>query len=470
MKNKVLKAGGISVFSTILIKGINYFTLPIFIRIMPKDDYGNYSSFLSYISIFSVFLSFGIHGLQKAVKTDLKDELNSFISFSFLFCGGISIVFFGIIAAFVFDLYFSIIVTTASYIQLIINIYSCKLSVHFEYKKNFIISVFHSIGVISLSLLLIQISFFQNTYLDRVYSLIFIDGIIAIIISCYIFLHADWNCIKNNFIKYLKYIIKLGAPLVLYLISNSLLMQFDQIMILSFCGAESVANYSFAHTFHVILLTLYCSVEPTYSAWKLQTIEKEENLKSKTISSLLFCLLVFFGIGIMTFAPELVLIIGGEKYEDSSSLIIPFVMTVFLICLYGFYTEIEYYKRETKLMALPTIFVAVLNVILNRVFIPIYGYKIAAYTTVFSYFILVMIHLFISKKLFDTKKVYDEWIIWLITVFSIIIAIFDYLCRNMLMFRILSLIFFFCIIVLILCCKYKKIISSYLPFKEKSRI
>ena len=81
MKNKVLKAGGISVFSTILIKGINYFTLPIFIRIMPKDDYGNYSSFLSYISIFSVFLSFGIHGLQKAVKTDLKDELNSFISF-----------------------------------------------------------------------------------------------------------------------------------------------------------------------------------------------------------------------------------------------------------------------------------------------------------------------------------------------------------------------------------------------------
>ena len=468
MKNKVLKAGSINVFSTILIKGINYLTLPIFIRIMPKEDFGNYSSFLSYIGIFSVFLSFGIHGLQKAAKTDLKDNLNSFISFSFLFCGVITIIFFVIISAFVFDLYFSIIVTVASYIQLIISICSCKLSVHFEYKESFAISVFHSIGVISLSLLLIQISFFQNTYLDRVYSLMLIDGIIAIIICCYFFLHTKWESIKNNWLTYLKYIIKLGGPLVLYLISNSILMQSDQIMILSFCGSESVANYSFAHTFHVILLTLYCSVEPTYSAWKLQTIENEETVKSKTVSSLLFCLLIFLGIGIITFAPELVKIIGGEKYADSSSLITPFVITVFLICLYGFYTEIEYYKRETKLMALPTIFVAVLNVILNRIFIPLYGYKIAAYTTVVSYFILVLIHLIISKRLFDTKKVYDEWIIWLITAISIIIAIFDYLCRNLLILRILSLIVMFCIIILVLGLKYKKIIFSYIPLKIKN--
>ena len=161
-------------------------------------------------------------------------------------------------------------------------------------------------------------------------------------------------------------------------------------------------------------------------------------------------------------------IIGGEKYADSSSLITPFVITVFLICLYGFYTEIEYYKRETKLMALPTIFVAVLNVILNRIFIPLYGYKIAAYTTVVSYFVLVLIHLIISKRLFDTKKVYDEWIIWLITAISIIIAIFDYLCRNLLILRILSLIVMFCIIILVLGLKYKKIIFSYIPLKIKN--
>ena len=50
------------------------------------------------------------------------------------------------------------------------------------------------------------------------------------------------------------------------------------------------------------------------------------------------------------------------------------------------------------------------NILLNYIFIPIYGYKVAAYTTFVGYFIIALAHYFVSRKIvgrdiYNIKKI-----------------------------------------------------------------
>ena len=52
----------------------------------------------------------------------------------------------------------------------------------------------------------------------------------------------------------------------------------------------------------------------------------------------------------------------------------------------------EYYYKKTKLIALGTMLAAGMNILLNAVFIPTFGYVAAAYTTVACYLLYYLLH------------------------------------------------------------------------------
>ncbi|WP_082415676.1 polysaccharide biosynthesis C-terminal domain-containing protein [Blautia hydrogenotrophica] len=75
-----------------------------------------------------------------------------------------------------------------------------------------------------------------------------------------------------------------------------------------------------------------------------------------------------------------------------------------------------------------TIFAAILNIILNAIFIPIFGFVAAAYTTLFNYVCLLFIHFFITERILKIN-IYNNWFMFgsvVITFFVILILIFSY--------------------------------------------
>ena len=105
---------------------------------------------------------------------------------------------------------------------------------------------------------------------------------------------------------------------------------------------------------------------------------------------------------LVLFAPEIVLILGGKKYGDAIYLIAPMVTgTLFRFYSYS-YTAVQNYYKKTGAVAASTVSVMILNVILNYVCILHFGYQAAAYTTAFSYLVLLCIQAAMEKKL--TKK------------------------------------------------------------------
>jgi O-antigen/teichoic acid export membrane protein len=60
---------------------------------------------------------------------------------------------------------------------------------------------------------------------------------------------------------------------------------------------------------------------------------------------------------------------------------------------------IEYYYGKTKFIAVGSMLAAALNVILNNIFIPTYGYVAAAYTTMVTYFLYFTFHFILAVKI-----------------------------------------------------------------------
>ena len=75
-----IKAGIWYTIGNIIIKGIPFFTIPIFTRLLTTNDFGIYSIYLSYEEILSVVIGLGISGTVKIAKFEFKNEFEKYIS------------------------------------------------------------------------------------------------------------------------------------------------------------------------------------------------------------------------------------------------------------------------------------------------------------------------------------------------------------------------------------------------------
>ena len=101
----------------------------------------------------------------------------------------------------------------------------------------------------------------------------------------------------------------------------------------------------------------------------------------------------------MLVAPELLLIMGGKEYLETKYLIPPVMVGYVFQFVYSLYVNIEFYHKKQKNIAFGTMIACVINIILNYLLIPKFGYIAAAYTTLIGYISLYVIHYIFVKKL-----------------------------------------------------------------------
>ena len=130
--------------------------------------------------------------------------------------------------------------------------------------------------------------------------------------------------------------------------------------------------------------------------------EKMKNKEIEAVRSRARQLCYFFliiAIGVMSISPELVLIIGGQKYAVGKYVAIPMILDAFVLFIYNVIVPSEYFKQKTSFIMWGTMSAAVINIITNYIFIQKYGFIAAAYTTLFAYICYMILHLVISYRL-----------------------------------------------------------------------
>jgi O-antigen/teichoic acid export membrane protein len=134
--------------------------------------------------------------------------------------------------------------------------------------------------------------------------------------------------------------------------------------------------------------------------------------------------------GFILISPEVYKIMAPKEYWQSIQLMPLIILACYLNFLYGFPANFEFFHEKTHLISIGTISAAVINIVLNIIFIPKYGGTGAAITTLISYVFLFVFHEIIAR--FVIKNFEYQFKIYLIGLIpvSIVMILFYFFQSN----------------------------------------
>ena len=401
-----LKSGVWYIFGNFLLKGIGFLTTPIFSRLMTQEEIGDFSNLITWIGIVSIVVTFDLYSSIAVARFDFKNSPDEYIS-SILGLGSfVTVVIFAIafpfrkiILNFVgFSEYAFYLAFAYMLFYPAIQIFQAKSQVEYKYKTSLAISLSTALASSLLSLALVFV--FSNKLDGRVIG--HFIPFIAVGIVVYISYIAR-NRIKT---KYWKYALGISTPLIFHLLAGYVLSSSDRVMIHSLIGSREAGLYSVAYTCAMLVNVLMTSMNSAWVPWSMSQIDKGNVTELKTKAKLFVGLFGFLVFGVILLGPETLLIMGGKSYSEAVGVIPPVMICIVFQFIYTLYVNIEQYYKKQKVIAIGTVISACTNVLLNWIFIPIYGYIAAAYTTLFSYTVLFLIHFLFVKKL-GKNHIYD---------------------------------------------------------------
>ena len=401
--SKALRSGIGYTLGNVLIKGINFLTLPIFSRLLSPEEFGVYNVFASYDLILFVVLGLALHASIQSANLEYRGKINSYTASISLFYVINGLVALGVALLFrnaLGDLMglppaaVSLLVLS-SFSGAVITLYNTRISLDYSYGKYLLVSACSSVLNIALSLGLMLTVFDGNRLMGRIIGASIPTFAISLVLLGNFFRKA-----KPQFSKtYWKFGLKYSLPIVPQGISQMLLNQCDRIMIRSMVSDAAAGLYSLAGNIKLVLVIITDSVTTAWTTWFYAQMDKGDKGAIQKRATQLLMLFFIFTAGLMALSPELVQLLGGAKYDQSKYVAVPLVLDAFALFLYNLAVPGQYYAKKTTYIMYGTIAAAVVNIALNYIFIQRFGFIAAAYTTLASYLLFAAVHYCISGKL-----------------------------------------------------------------------
>jgi O-antigen/teichoic acid export membrane protein len=381
-------------FCNLLNKGFPLIIYAIIVRIVTEEEYGYYVNFNTWLAIIQIIVTLYLYSSINRAKYEFDENHNSYIS-SILVLGSIAtIIFLAIYCVFPdgFSALFNI-QHRHMYIMLLYLIvqpaflsYQVRERVEFRYKNYTVITIFMATIPILFALLGVFVA------KEKTDGLIFGNIIPMAMISLFIYymIIKDGRVLYNK--SYWGIALLISVPLIPHGLSMIVLSASDKIIIQKLCGAADVARYAVGYTCATALSLITNSLNLAFSPWMYQQLHegKYDIIREKAYYMMLG--LSYVSAFILLLGPELVLVFGGEKYIAASTIIPCVTMGLLVQAAYNPLVITEINAKKTLWVSLATCVAAVLNIVLNLIFIPIWGYQSAAYTTLVGYIVLYLMH------------------------------------------------------------------------------
>ncbi len=429
--NKPASTAKIAIWYTIgniFASGLAMLTTPLFARLMSKQEYGQFANFTSWESIIVVLVTLNLSATVVRAKFDFDERMDTFISSILAASNVITLVAWAIIECnrTFFTQYLSMDI---AYIRMLLAYllflpaFSYLQIKHRAYQKyKFFVFLSISSALIRTGTSAVLVYYMQDKLFARTVGYIVPMVVISALIWIHVYLRGKriaWDCIT--------YAVKISIPLIPHALAGNILGNSDRIMITNICGSEFAALYSMAYTIGSFASLLWTSMNQAWVPWLYDRISENKKSEIKKASKMYVLIYLFLIVGILLAAPEILLIFGGRSYYEAKDIIPPLLMGCAFQLIYGTYVNLEIYAKKTALISVGTVGAAAVNVILNLIFIPRYGYLAAAYTTMAGYFLLFLFHYIIVKVVIrEYADIYDTKFIWTMIMVISLLGIFGY--------------------------------------------
>lgn len=391
---------------------VGFISIPIITHLFPPGEYGNYILVMGTISMFSTivgWLSLSIIRFYPAYERDkkldefygtvLKMTFISILVFSFIFS----------ILLLVLKSYISARLYPLMWIGVLLFILtSCfLLLLEFLRAKRQIswyggFKIWNCIAAIGFGILLVIAFHFG------------VDGLLwGSVLSLVVAFPFLWKISvgkaplrsKKISIPLTSQIAKYGFPLAIGNLAAGILSLSDRYFLEFFRSSQEVGIYSASYGIseHGIMLISALFALTTgsivYNIWEKEGEEKSKEFLNKlTRYYLLICIPAVVGLSVL--AKPLITILTVQEYHEGYQIVPLVALGAFFLGLqHRFYPGINFY-RKTHFIMFSIIVTGLLNIGLNFLLVPQYGYPAAAFTTLISYVFLLVLIVAVSRRFF----------------------------------------------------------------------
>ena len=445
-----IRSAMVYLFATVFSRGLAIITTPIFTRIMTTEQIGEVNLFSSWYSMIGVVatLSLTSGGFTIALR-EFEKERDRYVSSVLSLTSSIALVFAAVYC--VSPQFWNRITGLPTELMILMlvgflvaparDFWLSRQRYEYKYKLPGLVTVISAVAASALSFVVVL-------YLTRAgsakvstgrlfanYTIVF--GVAAVIWAATL---LKGKTFYNA--AYWKFSLKLSLPLVGYAIASQVLNTSDRLMISKLVDNSAVGIYSTLYTVSSLSLMVWSALNSSFEPYLYQNMEKEHH-QIKEISLSMLSLYGVIAIMLVFCAPEIIRILATDAYYEAIYIMPPIAAGVFLTSVSNLYSDILVYLKKTKYIMLSSVIAAVVNVILNGLAIPVFGYMAAAYTTMISYIIMAVLLAVWANRQYQLcigplNKVYSNRKILIISIVSILIsmsglfvygnAILRYLC------------------------------------------
>ncbi len=382
-------------------KGISFLTVPIFTRILSTYDYGIVTTYNSYVTILAMVLGYALHSGIRIAYIDYKEKFNEFTSSIIIFTVLSSTVLSSIVLIVTYSLKLDInlLIMVLCLIQAIstaiIQDYNYYLMMQYKYKVRTMIMILPNLISVIFSVMAMLMMTKSQLYMGKIVPTALVNLVFAFMIFVIIVYRGK---LRINF-EYVKYGMIISAPLIIHGIALNILSQSDRMMITWLADASQTGIYSLIYNFSMIATVITTSLEGVWVPWFLCKLKLREINVIQIAAKKYILLMTVTMVCLVMVSPEIVKLLASRSYWEGILIIPPVVLSNLVIFMYTLYVNIEHYYKKTIYVTINTVIAAILNLFLNYLFIPRFGYVAAAYTTLISYLISFILHSNYALKL-----------------------------------------------------------------------
>lgn len=413
---------------SIIEKGVTFITSPIYTRILSKSEYGQVAVFLSWLSLLGVITMFCLSaGVFNNAMLDYEDDRDDY-SFSMLVLSNI-ITLLCLIPLAVFYPYINhmldidfpllLLMFLMFFTQPAYNFWFARQ--RFEYKYKALSAVVITSSMLSPMAAITAILFFPES---KVYARLFGGYGVFIFVYSALYLYtavkARWKLNKS----YWKEALFFNLPLIPHYLSGYVLNNSDRIMIATLVNASAAAMYSLAYTVGLAITIVWGAINGSLIPYTYEKCRKCDFMSLSAVTGSIIILYAVLCGALILLAPEFVMIMAPVSYYECIYIIPPIVGGIFFMALYFIFANVVYYYKRPKYVMFASVAAATLNIFLNWIFIPRYGYLAAGYTTLACYLLQAILDYYAMKKVV-VKDIYDVKLLITLGITVLCVSIFS---------------------------------------------
>lgn len=409
------KSAIVYTMATLFSRGLAIITVPIFTRIMSTDQIGVVNLYNSWYTMISAVatLSLTSGGYMVAMK-EYPNERDQYQSSVLTLTSIIAVII--AVVYFTFSSTWNALIGLPSGLMVLMLIgflfapardfWLLRQRYEYKYKLAGAISIGSAVVASVLSVVVVlKISQqgLESTAEGRLYANYFVIYGVAAVIWLITMLRGKTFYNKD----FWKLSLTLSLPLVGYSLAAQILNVSDRMMISQMVNNSAVGIYSTLYTVSSISLMVWQAIHSSFVPYLFISLENK-NIGVKKISSQLMLLYAGVAVLLTYLAPEIVRILAPEEYYEAIYIMPPIAAGVFFTAFANIYSDIAVYYKRTQYVMYPALIAALVNLVLNYIFIKSYGYMAAAYTTLFSYILMAILQGFWARKLCKANGIKDS--------------------------------------------------------------